>query len=164
MKATLIFLLLLASTLCLGQGKIEIYVNGELQKISVEPIRVRNINDRIEIRITPSGLKQRNDLIDSIKTEGCGTEVYKPGKGKILEPKVLKNLQSSINSEVRKDAVNRRFKPVFNENHLSFSCTLNQITACKGKFFFLELTFDPKKSDVNTYKNYMDKYKFYYVL
>lgn len=164
MKKALVILLLLASAICYGQGRIEIYVNGELQKISTEAIRVKNLTDKIEIRITPSGLRERTTLIDSIQTEGCGILVNRTGGGQYFEPKVQKYQQSSINDEIKKDAVSRVFIPEIKESYLSFSATLNQITACKGKFFYLKLMFDPQKSDVSTYVNYMDKFKLYYVL
>ena len=80
MKKTFVILLLLLSTLCFAQGKIEIYVNGELQQLSGEAIRVKNYNDKIEIRITPSGQRDKRAFVDSIKTEGCGIEIIQKKK------------------------------------------------------------------------------------
>ena len=165
MKKTFVILFLLLSTLCFAQGKIEIYVNGELQQLSGEAIRVKNYNDKIEIRITPSNLRDKRTLVDSIKTEGCGIQIIQKKKLVLLEPKVQQQQQQSSTRPVQKKyVVNRTLKQIIREPYLAFSCTINEITACKGKFFYLTLMFNAQRSDVNSYLNFMNQYKFYYVL
>jgi hypothetical protein len=151
--------------LCSGQRSIEILVNEENQNLSREDIRVKSKDDKIEVRIYYQNSDDRNSLIDSIETKGCGIRIIQKNKFVLFPPKQPQQQQQSSTRPVQKKfEIIGSIRPVQKDGYLSFSSSVNNITACQGKKFYFELMYNDKKSIIKKFTNYSKVYNFYYVL
>lgn len=151
------------TTLALAQNRIEIFVNGNIQKITTEAINVSYPKDKIEIRIYDDQIKKKIYLIDSIKSEGCGNRVVVKNKTIFKPSKNHQQVQqSSTKSRYKEfDAIVYR-KPIVKGGYYLFEFTVEELTGCLGKYFYISMIFDTRKSKLKSYKNFYNKYKFIY--
>jgi len=148
-----------------SRSRIEILVNGNIQTINSEPIRVKNKDDRIEFRIYSENPNDQHSLIDSIRTEGCGIKEVKKNKIVLFSPSQQQQQQQSSTQAIQKKfEVNGSIKPVRQNGYISFTSLVSDITACQGRNFKFELKFDARRSPIRRYANFSNSYTFYYVL
>jgi len=158
------FIILLA-IISKGQGKVEISIGGEIQKLGNEAIRVHTDNSRIEIRIYPADQQNLASIVDSLSTVGCGVALYEKNRIKIFRPKTQQQQQRSSSRIVQeKFSVNKSFRPLINGTYVSFSFLLSDVTACKGRNVIMALRFNSQKSRLDRCIGYKPEYKLYYVL
>lgn len=152
--------LLLAFTLLsvqflFAQNKVEILLNGTVQTLTNEAIRL-NSDDKIEFRIYFDSKVKKESLIDSVKIVGCNQ--YQTG-GNVQQQNNNSNSKLSIHQEKWITYL----KPKFNSTYLSFEFNVGQVTFCQGEHFNLILLFDKSKSSLATFNGYKAKYKLYWV-
>jgi hypothetical protein len=140
------FIFFIISKYSISQNRIEILVNGVVQNLTSEAIRVKNSNDIIDLRIYFDSTIDKESLIDKVEVKGC----------KYIEPAFA----------VQSDGANsfsNFYKPVLKSNYFSIKLKLKKITDCPGHDFnFTILT--KGNSTLNNFKAYQKVYNFYYVL
>jgi hypothetical protein len=150
----LLALTLLSVQFSFGQNRIEILVNGKIQPISNNPIRVLNFTDTIEFRVYYDNSATKENLIDNLQVERCN----------IVQNQDVQQQQQRTNSkpDTRQEFDTISFEPTDKKSFFSFKFLVNQVTYCENRRFFLSPIFNKTKSKIKTFKNYQSKYKLYF--
>jgi hypothetical protein len=157
MKKTILFLIVsgtvfsqkMLNSQISNSTKIEILVNGDVQKINSEAIPIRSSSDVIEVRVYAN---QKNDfLIDSVKYEGC--ELSQEGSQ-------VQEQRGSNTIKVKKYSISGFKKIVYAKTYYSMESGVYSINNCPGRYFYLYLIYNKKKSPLSSYSGFLSKYKF----
>jgi hypothetical protein len=148
MKQTfLLFLILFSiSKFSVTQNRIEILVNGVVQNVTDEAIRVKSASDFVEMRIYFANTADKKNLIEKIEVQGCKYE----------EPGFAEQTNG-------KNPTTTTYKPTLKSDYLSFKLKVGKVTNCAGDYF----SFSPlltNNSKLNTFKGFQSTYNFYFVL
>ncbi|MBX3253686.1 MAG: hypothetical protein KF862_06050 [Chitinophagaceae bacterium] len=156
----LIYSLTLLAYSLFGQNEIEIRVNDIVQN-NTQVISVSKPNDKIELRIYSP---QKDFLIDSLKSEGCGTKTVFKKRFIFIESRGQQQRQQSSTRpmEEKYEAITY-IKPTYKNGYYYFTFNVQEVTGCKGKFFYLTPTFDNNKSNLKSLLGFQKKYKFIYI-